>query len=131
MSFIKVTKDIEKVKSILDMVELIERRIRKEDRNKFLPLILSDYYEAIKELTTAVLLCDGFKTLSHINLIEYLKKNCKEFNENDILIMNRLRVLRNKISYEGFKIPLNYLLDNETSFLQIIKKLKSLINNKL
>ena len=44
MSFIKVTKDAEKVKSILEMVELIEKRIRKEDRNKFMPLILSDYY---------------------------------------------------------------------------------------
>ena len=90
-----------------------------------------DPYEVIKELTTAILLCEGFKTLSHIDLVEYLKKNYKEFNEKDILIMNRLRILRNKISYEGFKIPLNYLLDNETAFLQIIKKLKSLIKDKL
>ena len=131
MSVIKITKDIERVKSILDMVELIERRIKKDNKNEFFPLIFSDYYEMIKELITALLICDGFRTFSHIELVDYLKKNYGEFNEREIFILDNLRILRNRVVYEGFKIPMNYLSDNEFSFLAIIKKLKSLVITKL
>ncbi len=131
MSLIRTTKDKERVKSILEIVELIEKRISKEDKSKFSPLILSDYYEIIKELMTAVLLCDGFKTLSHKELIEYLELKYKEFNKSEILEIDKLRITRNRIVYEGFKIPQNYLTDYEFVFRLIIKKLKLLIKNKL
>ena len=131
MSLIRTTKDKERVKSILEIVELIEKRISKEDKSKFSPLILSDYYEIIKELMTAVLLRDGFKTLSHKELIEYLELKYKEFNKSEILEIDKLRITRNRIVYEGFKIPQNYLTDYEFVFRLIIKKLKLLIKNKL
>lgn len=131
MSIHKIAKDPERVRGILDMVGLIEDRMKKDDKDKFLPLILSDYYEIIKELITAILLCDGFKTTSYMELIEYLKRNYKEFNFSEILVLDRLRILRNKVVYEGLKISSNYLSDNENTFLKIIKKLKSLTISKL
>lgn len=131
MDLIRTTKDKERVKSILEMVELIEKRISKEDKSKFTPLILSDYYEIIKELLTAVLLCDGFKTLSHRDLIKYLEEKFTEFNRSEIVEIDRLRIMRNRIVYEGVKTPSNYLKNFESSLQKIIKKLKILINKKL
>ena len=78
-------------------------------------LIISDYYEAIKELLTAVLLLDGYKTLSHKDLIDYIQRY-SEFNPSDLSILDDLRILRNRITYEGFFIEVSYLQRNESNF---------------
>src|SRR3989344_230178 len=101
MKLIKTTPNKERVKSILDMITLIEDRIRSLDKIKFTPLILSDYCEIIKELITAILLCDGFKTPSHKDLIDYLKLNYTIINSHEIESIDKLRILRNRITYEG------------------------------
>lgn len=131
MDLIKITPDKEKAKSILKMVDLIKERISIQDRHKMTALIISDYYEIIKELITAILLVDGYKTLSHKDLIEYLSINYKEFNNRDISILDDLRVLRNRVAYEGFFVESYYLDRNEKLFLNMIKKLKDLINKKI
>lgn len=131
MDLIKITSDKEKAKSIINMTNLIEERIKIQDKDKMSALIITDYYEIIKELITAVLLIDGYKTLSHIELLGYIKNNYKEFSEGDISILNSLRILRNRVAYEGFFIDVSYLERNENSFKEIIKKLKNLVNLKL
>ena len=68
MDLIKVTPDKERVKSILKIVKLVEERIKLQDKEKMAALILSDYYEIIKGLLTALPLLDGYKTLSHKDL---------------------------------------------------------------
>jgi RecJ-like exonuclease len=131
MDLIKITQDKERAQSILRMVSLIEERIEKEDREKMAALIIVDYYEIMKELITAILLIDGYKTLSHKDLIEYLAENYLEFNSRDISILNNLRILRNRVSYEGFFTEPSYLKRNERSFKKIIQKLKNLVKKKL
>lgn len=131
MDLIKITSDKEKARNILKMISLIEERIKFQDKNKMPALIISDYYEIVKELITAILLIDGYKTLSHKDLIDYLKEKSSEFNHQDISLLDDLRILRNRISYEGFFIDSSYLIRNESSYKKIISKLKSLINSKL
>lgn len=131
MELIKITPDFQKVKSILKMVELVEKRIKIQDKIKFSPLILSDYYEIIKELITALLLADGYKTLSHKNLIDYLDKKYDKILKEEIYLIDKLRILRNRITYEGFEIKHDYLKDNEFIYIRVIKKLKVLITKKL
>jgi len=131
MDLIKITPDNERAKNILKMISLIEERIEKQDKIKFSSLIIADYYEVIKELITAVLLADGYKTLSHKDLIDYLKENYHEFNSYDLSVIDSIRVLRNRIAYEGFFIENSYLSRNEDSFKKIIQKLKILINKSL
>lgn len=128
---IKTKPDLKKAQSILEMAELIEERIKPQDKTKFSTLVISDYYEIIKELATAFLLIDGYKTLSHRDLIDYLKNNCKEITTSEILLLDNLRILRNRITYEGFRIPRDYLASKEDVYLAIIKKLKLLVKNKL
>lgn len=127
MDLIKITPDKEKAKNILKMVSLLEERIKHQDRNKMAALIVTDYYEIIKELITAILLIEGYKTLSHRDLIEYIKEKNKEFNAGEISVLDDLRVLRNRVSYEGFLIEPHYLNRNEFLFKKIIQKLKDLI----
>jgi len=131
MELIKITPDKEKARNILKIVSLIKERIKKQERDKMAALIIADYYEIIKELITAILLIDGYKTLSHKDLIDYLKEKYKEFDAYEISVLNNLRVLRNRVAYEGFFIEPSYLERNESLFKEIIKKLESLIEKKL
>jgi len=131
MDLIKITPDKERAGSILKMVSLLGERIKNQDKTKMTALIVADYYEMIKELITAILLADGYKTLSHKDLIDYLKEKHPQFNGNDISILDDLRILRNRITYEGFSIEASYLSRNESLFKSIIKKLKDVLNAKL
>lgn len=130
MDIIKISPNKETAKSILKMISLIEERLRIQNKIKMASLIISDYYEIIKELITAVLLTDGYKTLSHKDLIEYIKKY-NEFTEHEISVLDNLRVLRNRITYEGFQIDSSYLIRNEGLFKSIIKKLKEILKKKV
>ncbi len=131
MDLIKITPDKERAKSILKMVNLIEERIGLQDRERMCALIVSDYYEIIKELLTALLLVDGYKTLSHKDLIEYVEKNYKQFTGHEISLMNNLRILRNRVVYEGLFIDSSYLERNESSVKKIIEKLKKQVREKI
>ena len=131
MDLIKISQDKEKAKSIVQMTHLIEKRITLQDKNKMSALILSDYYEIIKELITAVLLLDGYKTLSHKDLIDYINEKYKEFSAHEIALLNELRVLRNRVAYEGFFIEPSFLSRNEANFTGIIYKLRKLIEKRL
>lgn len=131
MDLIKITPDKEKARSILKMTCLIEERIKTQDRERMAALIITDYYEIIKELITAILLIDGYKTLSHKDLIDYLKEKYSEFKAYETSVLDDLRVLRNRVTYEGFLVDLSYLDRNEPLFKFIIKKLRDLIKGKL
>ena len=130
MDIIKITPDKERAKSILKMISLIEERIKMQNRAKMTALIITDYYEIIKELITAVLLLDGYKTLNHKDLIDYIKKY-SEFSSYEISLLDDLRILRNRVTYEGFFVDFSYLDKNERLFKEIIKKLKNFVNKKI
>ena len=131
MSLIRITPNKEMAKSVVEMVSLIEERIITQDKEKMASLIIADYYEIIKELITAVLLIDGYKTLSHKDLIDYIKEKYKNFSQHEIYVLDNLRVLRNRITYEGFKVESSYLNRNESLFKSIISKLKKELKEKL
>jgi hypothetical protein len=130
MNLIKVTPDKERVRSIVKMVDLIIERIKIQNKKTMTALIIFDYYEIIKELTTALLLSEGYKTLSHKDLFDYLTKNHSYFN-NYSSFLNDLRVLRNRISYEGFYVNSDYLDRNELILKNLINQLKQIINLRL
>ncbi len=131
MDLIRITPDKEKARSIIKMVSLIEERIQNTDKTKMTSLIITDHYEIIKELITALLLTDGYKTLSHKDLIEYLKEKYAAFGTHEIGLLDELRVLRNRVAYEGFSIEPSYLSRNEQVFKAVAKKLKDMLEKKL
>jgi cupin superfamily acireductone dioxygenase involved in methionine salvage len=129
----KVFPDKQKASSILEMAEDREKVISTLQKSNFPTIITENYYEIIKELATALLLLDGLKTSgenAHKEVIDNLL-NYKEFNDKDVILLNDLRVKRNKSSYEGKKIENGYLEAREKFFAEIIDKMKFLINKRL
>ena len=131
MDLIKITPNKEKARNILKIISLIEERLEGQDRIKMASLIIADYYEIMKELITAILLTDGYKTLSHKDLIDYLREKYSEFTAHQIFLMHNLRILRNRISYEGFSVEPSYLKRNEIFYKQLVHKLKTLVIKKI
>lgn len=131
MDLIRITPDIEKAKNILKMISLLEQRINTQDQQTMAALILTDYYEIVKELLTALLLIDGYKTLSHKDLLDYLQEKHFECTSHELSLLNDLRILRNRVAYEGFFIEPSYLIRNEPHFKEIIKKLKIFVEKRV
>lgn len=129
---IKITPDKERAESMLELIGDRKKLLSSLD-NKFSTIIAENYYEIIKELSIIILLLDGLKTIgenAHKEIIEILS-NYKELDEFELRLMDDLRIKRNKSSYEGKKIDINYIINNKQKFLKIIQKLEGLISKKL
>ncbi len=131
---IKTAPDREKAKSILKMVETTLEMIDTIDSKKFSSHVVKEYYEVVRELITVILLLDGYKTHgegAHKKLIEYMEKNYGEFKGHEISLIDDLRVVRNKIAYNGFFVTDDYLERKKKDILMIIDKLRIIIYKKL
>jgi hypothetical protein len=129
MELIKIQPDNEKAKSLLKLALMRQNKISQYDPIKESPLITEAYYEICKEMITAILFCDGYKTLSHTDLIEYMKKY-KELDEQEIHLIDALRKKRNQIVYYGALEEVSYAKRNEEKIREIIRKLKIIIEQR-
>lgn len=130
----KVTKlrpDKEKARALLKMIAIREKRAQLTPFPEFTTLLTEEYYEIIKELITAIMSIDGWKTVSHELLIGYLTKFYLEFSTAELLAIDQLRVIRNDIAYRGVMISPEYLERNQHVLLAIIQQLKKTVNQKL
>ena len=133
-NLVRINSDKEKAKSILKMVETTLDMIKTIDKSKFPSNVAKEYYEVVRELISVILLLDGYKTVgegAHKTMIEYLALNYKVFDNSEILLIDDLRIIRNKIAYDGFFIKETYIDRKIKSIQEMIVKLKSLINEKL
>ncbi len=132
---IKISSDKEKAKSVLKMAETTLEMVGTIDENKFPSNIAKEYYDIIRELISAVLLLDGYKTYgegAHKRVIEYLGEKYKQqFSDHEISVIDDLRIVRNKVSYNGFFIHAEYLERKGSVILTIISKLRKIIKNRL
>ena len=64
-------------------------------------------------------------------MIEYLESNYKTFDSSEILLIDDLRIVRNKIAYDGFFVKETYIDRKLNNIQEVIGKLKKLINEKL
>jgi len=127
----KISIDKERSKAISNSVLIREKFMKDKDEKEFASIFLENNYEVIKELITALMYLDGYKTLSHEYLISFLSKFYKNFSEYEINLIDKLRITRNKIAYEGFLVEPDYYINKKKDIIDIIEKLKNTINNKL
>lgn len=102
---IRTEVDKNKVKSIMRMVKTTQEMIETIDTKKFPSNVTKEYYEIIREMISVILLLDGYKTVgegAHKEQIEYFATNCSSFTNQEILLIDKLRIVRNKIAYDGF-----------------------------
>ena len=126
---IKITPNKEKVKSMLKLIENREKFISSINIDEFSTIASENYYEIIKELSIALLSLHGIKTAgenAHKEIIECLK-NYEDFPEEEIALLDDLRMKRNKSSYEGKQIDKSYIEEKKDKLMKIIEKLKKLI----
>jgi len=116
----KISKNSLRKESLIEMAKERFEDIKKESK---IYKIVEEYYEIIKELITALMYQDGFKTLSHKMLIVYLQNNYKNFDSAEIFLIDDLRKLRNNIVYYGKKVEKEFLLNNEKDIKFVISKL--------
>ena len=117
----KVSKNIVRAKALREMAEDRLLDIKKEEKTY---KIVEQYYEVMKELMTAIMYSDGFKTLSHKVLIGYFKDNySKFFSSFEFDLMDETRRLRNDIMYYGKNVDNSFLVNKEAQLKIIIKKL--------
>ncbi len=126
----KISPDKERAKDLLEMAK--ERR----EIIKLLPedkpyKIIEDYYEIIKELLTAIMYIDGYKTLSHVRLIEYFSDRYTLLENPQIKIIDTLRKHRHGIVYYGKKISKNFLVNNKEEIEEIISILIKFVGDKV
>jgi len=120
----KITKNSVRAESLVEMARERFGDIHKESKTY---KIIEEYYEVIKELITALMYSQGFKTLSHKSLVSYLENNFKEFNKGEIILIDNLRKLRNNIVYYGQKVEKEFLINHEKNIKFIIEKLFEVI----
>ncbi len=133
-ALIKTTPNKEKAQSILKMVKTTLEMIKQIDKKNFPSNIAKEYYEVIRELMSIVLLLDGYKTAgegAHKRQIEYLESNYKELSKAEVLLIDDLRIIRNKIAYDGFFVEESYVDRKLADIQKVIGKLKGIINEKL
>ena len=126
----RISVDKEKARALLKLVEMRERDLAKKN-DEFVTLIVEGYYEIVKELITAIMAVDGWKTLSHELLIGYLARFYKEFESSETYLIDQLRKTRNEIAYRGLMIQPDYLKRNRKNILEIISKLKKIVIGKI
>ena len=127
----KIEPNKERAKSMRDLaqkrLESIKRR-RTTDDPEF---IIEDYYEAAKELITALLFIKGYKSYSHECLITFLKEFYPEYGEADRSLIEQLRQIRNDLLYRGEPVASEFLNRREKDITGVINKLVKNIQNEI
>jgi hypothetical protein len=124
INLIKIEPDKEKAKALFQLSEKRLSKIKLYNEKTESELILEAYYETAKELMTAIMLCDGWKSMGHEELIIYLSQHYPEFPEWQTELLNQMRIRRNRIVYEGAGIDPSYLKRNRTAIIGIIIKIR-------
>ncbi|HDR53682.1 MAG TPA: hypothetical protein ENN60_03370 [archaeon] len=120
-----------RAKSLLKMAYVRLEEVQTKDREKFASLAVEAYYEIMKEVATALMSIEGRQTSSHEALVAYLKHTFPQFSRSEILLIDRLRKLRNAINYKGFFVTPDFLKRNEPRILNLISKMIDLLKNDL
>ncbi len=123
----KVQPDPDKIKSILKVIQARLKTIQQIQKDEeTTSIIVTDYYEVIKELLTALLLKNGLKSDNHECLISFFKKTYPKY-EYEARSIHQLKNIRNRINYDGLFVDASYLTQNELEFIHIIELLQELI----
>ncbi len=125
----RIAKDKERAGDLLEMAKERMEIIKILPKDKPYKLI-EEYYEIIKEILTAIMYSDGYKTLSHKKLLDYFEQNYKT-EDSDMKLIDNLRKFRNDIVYYGKKISGDFLTNNEASIKKAISSLIKLAEKKI
>lgn len=124
-------KDQAMARELLAMAEHREQFWKEVDKaDKYPSLYLEGHYEIVKELSTAILVLEGWKALNHECLFAFLKSK-KQDLELDFDYLLELKDTRNSIDYRGVKVSSELWKNNKLKIGIVIKTLKEYIKKRL
>ncbi|MBI2137278.1 hypothetical protein HYU12_02035 [Candidatus Woesearchaeota archaeon] len=119
----KSAPDKELMKSLLKMSEnKLEFLSRQTIDEKSASLILTLYYEALREVCEALASLKGFKIYSHEAITQFLKRNLSE--DAASAIFDRYRKLRNGVNYYSRAVSSEETIKASTEIPALIARLK-------
>ena len=119
---IKIQVDEEKANALIKMARISLERLNEFNIEKYPSNTLIDYYDIFHKLLEAVSLKLGFKIkgeFAHKELINFVSKEFN-FEEEIRLFLQKMRLLRNRISYEGFLVNKNFIILNKSLIKRIL-----------
>lgn len=119
----KTNKDKSKIKSLIEMSNNLLKVISKIKIDEISSsIILSNYYEALRQIVEAIAISFSYKVYSHEAFTSFLLEILNE----DIISkkFDRYRWLRNGVNYYGKKIEVEVSKDAKKEIFDIIKILK-------
>ena len=128
-----ISPDPEKAKALLTMSQITHQRLLTTNYNNYPSHTLLDYYDIIHQLLEAFLLQTGIKTKgegAHKELIE-LSFEQGTLDEEEKLLIQHMREYRNRISYEGFTIPQQFIKRKQKNIEYLITKLTKQLQKEL
>lgn len=131
---ILITPDPERAKSMLNTSKTTLKRLKSTDQLEFPSDTAKDYYDCIRELMTAIMLLDGKKAIgeyAHKRTIEYIAKNHSILTRHEADTIDRLRIIRNDIAYEGKTVDQDYIIRNQMLFNMALEKLAGEITRRI
>jgi len=124
----KIKENPEQAKALYQLSKRRLESIEKRRNDEFPQLLIESYYEAIKDLISALLSIKGYKSYSHECLISFLDKFYPGVFDNfQMNFMDSMRKLRSDIAYRGRDIADDYFIRNSEVLNKIIKTLLKLV----
>jgi len=128
----KVKENPEQAKALLQLAKRRLESIERRRKDEFSQLLIESYYEAIKEIISALLAIHGYKSYSHECLISFMEKFYPTvLDDFEIHFLDSMRKLRSDIQYRGRDVADDYLKRNSLVIEKIIKKLFDVLEKEL
>ncbi len=121
-----IQPDIEKATSIMKSVNERIEFVERFNEIDFTSVICENYYEIIKEISSAIFLIKGIKFVGEFAHKELLDEICKLLGLDDekFAFLDDLRKRRNGSLYYGEKFDNSYLKMNKKKLDDLVNKLK-------
>jgi len=128
----KVKENPEQAKALLQLAKRRLESIEKRKKDEFPQLLIESYYEAIKELISALLAIYGYKSYNHECLVSFMEEYYPiAFDDFQMHFLDNMRKLRSDIQYRGRNVADDYLQRNGSVIEKIIEILLELVEKEL
>ena len=118
----KAEPDIPLAKSLIAMAENHIETVKPiEQTDKTASTVMSDYYEAVREIIEAICAVQGYKIYSHEAFTYFLKENGETLVADKF---DRFRKIRNSIHYYGKQANRESVKEDKKEIEKLIKYLK-------
>lgn len=128
----KIKENPEQAEALLKLAKRRLESIKKRRKDEFSQLLIESYYEAIKEIISALLVIHGYKSYSHECLITFIEEFYPNILDDfEIHFLDSMRKLRSDIQYRGRDVADDYLKRNSLVIEKIIEKLLDVLEKEL